>query len=60
MGGGAELEGTVTGRAGREAGMLLRWEEQDHKKVSDLHGMLTGGQALISVVAQVEWWGTTR
>lgn len=55
MGGGAELEGTVTGRAGREAGMLLRWEEQDHQKVSDLHGMLTGGQALISLVAQVEW-----
>ena len=28
MGGGAELEGTVTGRAGSEAGKLLRWEEQ--------------------------------
>lgn len=28
MGGGAELEGTVIGRAGREAGKLLRWEEQ--------------------------------
>ena len=28
MGGGAEVEGTLTGRAGREAGKQLRWEEQ--------------------------------